>query len=84
MSRVIIRNPAAYQAKVDTLKKDGIRLLHCICDFDKTLSHPKSDSSWSLLKRFPFRQSFHDTCDVLFQRFHKVEVDSTKSIQERR
>lgn len=68
-----IRNPSVFAAKMEAIRAAGVDQLHIIADFDRTISHPQSDSSWSLLKRFKFPQSFHDALNELFVRFHKGE-----------
>ena len=74
-----------FETKMAALRRGGARDAHLILDFDKTLTHPDGETSWSILRKHPdLSAGFHAATAALFARFHPVEVDPKLSVAERR
>lgn len=62
----------------------GIQSLHVVADFDRTLTHPNSETSWSALKESKvLSEKFYQESTKLFETYHPIEIDHTLSIETR-
>jgi len=76
--------PEELAGKLAQLSRGGVDSLHLIVDFDRTMSHPDADNSWSCLKKSRhLSAAFHATTSELFRRFHPIEIDERLSVEER-
>lgn len=84
MKRVVrVGRPDVLDAKLRALREASIDGLHVILDFDKTLTHPESDTSWSLLQRHRFSPAFVTGTQALYDKYHPIEIDERLSVAER-
>ncbi len=83
-SKVFMLNPSAVRAKIERLIARGPSDLACVSDFDATLTHPKSFTSWCVLERSSLTSAAYRSRTLeLLQKYYPVEIDPTLSTAER-
>lgn len=56
--------------------QSSLAKLHIIIDFDRTLTHPSSVTSWGILKNSKaLSSSFHEKTSQLYKKYHPMEID---------
>jgi cytosolic 5'-nucleotidase 3 len=81
---MMMKYPSLVASKIALIKSGGPSKLHCIVDFDRTLTHPASETSWGCLKNSDeLSDRFHAGTAELYRKYHPIEVDATRPLKER-
>ncbi len=78
---MLIADKTRYDKKIQAFKKDGVKAIHVLADFDRTLTKPvvngqKVPSITSLLRDGKhISQEYAEAAHALFNHYHPIELD---------